>query len=250
MYRAMAHGHPVVNGYSGHAPPHYAVLLQAVEANETDALDALAALASRGLRHLVVRVDDEGGSEWRDLVRRYPGAALVATSADQWHYVLPAPATARVAGEVGRPLSVARVDASVTPDEVPALFDGDLATRWSTGGPQRGGETLSIYLGAVRRVSAIEMALGAFPLDSPRGLAVEGSLDGEGWTAIWSGRPGALSILATIDDPSRLPLRVEFPPVETRFVRVRQTGSDPVFYWSVAELAVLGAPPGPAPSAR
>jgi hypothetical protein len=240
MYRGMVHGHPVVNGYSGHDPPYVAVLRDLTDRRDPD---ALVALASRGLRHVVVMVGEDAGREWRDYVASCPGAMLVGTSADQWHYVLASPAATGATGQIGPPLPVALIEASVAAEQVPALIDGDLTTRWSTGAPQRGGEMLSIDLGIIRRVSGTQIALGEFRHDAPRRLVVEGSLDGERWTELWEGGRGALTLLAAIDVPVRLPLRVEFPPAEARYVRLRQTGSDPVFYWSVAELAVLAARP-------
>ncbi len=245
MYHGMAHRHPVVNGYSGYGLPHMPILIDGVRAGDHTVLEALAA---RGLRHVVVTVRWDPGGDWRTLVERYPGAALAGTSdaLGQWHYVLPAPAAVWTTTETGPPLPIASVEASALPDQVPALLDGDRATRWTTGATQQGGEWLSIDLGAVQSISVVEMELGTSKYDAPNHLTIEASIDGGHWVQVWDGGKRVLALLGALDDPARRPLRATFPPIEARHVRLRQTGVERGFYWSVAELAVLGPAPGAA----
>ena len=42
MYRSMSHRQPLINGYSGHFPPHYNVLTLSLAGGDTSALLALA----------------------------------------------------------------------------------------------------------------------------------------------------------------------------------------------------------------
>jgi hypothetical protein len=73
MYRGMAHGRPVVNGYSGYGPPHYAALSFDMQKGCLDSLDAV-----RGGRSLDVIVHSaaESGATTLDAVRRqWPDAA-------------------------------------------------------------------------------------------------------------------------------------------------------------------------------
>jgi hypothetical protein len=238
MYRGTAHGHPVVNGFSGYAPPAYDTLRFALELGDQT---VLAELASRGVRHVVVNVDRDPKGFWQNYVAGYPGARLVRSDAGQRHYELPGVARTAEPQAAGGLLPVARVEASVWPEDVAKLADGDLETRWSSGGPQgRERETLLIDLGAVREVGGVELALGSFRADFPRRLLIERSLDGEGWADVRDGGTGGLAVAGALEDPQRLPIRVRFAPVQARYLRLRQLGEDPVFYWSVAELAVFG----------
>ncbi|MCP5804538.1 hypothetical protein NL322_28585, partial [Klebsiella pneumoniae] len=53
MYRSMRYGRPLVNGYSGHTPPHYTVLTTALDRGDPSVLLELA----RG-RPLVILLND------------------------------------------------------------------------------------------------------------------------------------------------------------------------------------------------
>jgi hypothetical protein len=70
---------------------------------------------------------------------------------------------------------------------------------------------------------------------------IEASLDGQDWATVWQGSGGGPVVTAAIDDPRRVPVRTAFKPREARYLRLTQLGSDPTFYWTVAELRVLGA---------
>jgi len=241
VYRGIGHRHPVINGYSGYFPPHYDVLRLALSQADPSVLRGL---SDHGLKHVIVFHDRDPAATWRNFVASYPGVTVVRTSANQTHYLLPEPvmASAVAAGRV--PLPVAGLEASVLSEDVGRAIDGDLDTRWTTGGPQAPGDELVVDLGSARRVGGVELALGSFSADFPRDLLIEGSLDKQSWVRLWQGPTGGLAVAAAIEDFHRLPLRLEFQPVDARYLRLRQLGSDPVFYWTVAELLVLGPLPG------
>src|SRR4029453_5426820 len=58
MLRATRHGRPIVNGFSGYEPPHYAFLRQAVQAKDASAFEALGRFGP--LLVVVDRARDEG----------------------------------------------------------------------------------------------------------------------------------------------------------------------------------------------
>ena len=120
------------------------------------------------------------------------------------------------------------------------MTDGNLDTFWTTGRPQRGGETVTIDLGAARTVSALTLSLGRYVGDFPRRLTIDASQDGATWRTCWSGRPARLALAAAIRDPHVVPLTFALGSVRARWIRLRQTGSDLVNAWSVPELAVFG----------
>lgn len=238
MSRAMAHGHAVVNGYSGYAPPHYDTLRFALRLHDPTVLTEL---ASRGVRHVVVHTDQDPDGRWQRFVAASPGAQLVRAEGGQIHYELSAAAPRVDTSPSDPPLPIARVEASVWAEHVGNLTDGDLETRWSPEGPQgRVTESLLLDLGDVRAVSGVELALGPFRADFPRRLLIERSLDEAGWADVRDGGTGGLAVAGALEDPQRLPIRIRFNPIPARYLRLRQLGEDPVFYWSVAELAVFG----------
>jgi F5/8 type C domain-containing protein/dolichyl-phosphate-mannose-protein mannosyltransferase len=126
-------------------------------------------------------------------------------------------------------------------------FDRDGTTRWTTLAPQRPGMWFNADLGAAYDVAEVAF-LPRYASDTPRGLRVEVSLDGQSWTRAaeaqvywgpcsWArGRP-----LPSYDGW----VVARFLPLRARFVRLTQLASDPRFAWSIAEL-VVRAPGKPA----
>ncbi len=123
-----------------------------------------------------------------------------------------------------------------------ALLDGRLDTRWATRAPQKHGDWLQVDLPEPTLLVGVDLDLGPYRQDYPRGLALEIARDDGSWELIpatpfvigplrWAGthllREGA----------ERVALR--FSPLRIRSLRLIQTGADPVFDWSVAELRLL-----------
>jgi hypothetical protein len=132
-----------------------------------------------------------------------------------------------------------RVTASVAPERASRAADGSLRLRWSTGRAQAAGDWLRVDLAAPRRVRAVRLWTTE-PAESPRGLRLEGSVDGAAWTPLeahvrtehrvrWAG------ITWLREDPTAVWLEV--PPVLTRSLRLVLTrdATDP---WSIHELTV------------
>jgi hypothetical protein len=124
-----------------------------------------------------------------------------------------------------------------------AAADGRLETRWSTGRPQRPGDSLEVDLPAPTTLVGVDVELGGFTTDYPRDLVVEIAREDGSWTRVpvelvldgplvWAGT----HVLR--DGVEHVALR--FAPIRTRAVRLVQTGEDPVYDWSVAELHLLG----------
>jgi len=123
-----------------------------------------------------------------------------------------------------------------------ALFDGQLNTAWSTRRPQAPGAWLRLDLAEPALVTALALDLGPFRFDYPRGLRLQASQDGIHWEVVQT-TPllmGPLRWMGTHflrDGVDRVVLR--FSPLRARSLRLSLTGTDPVFSWSVAELALL-----------
>jgi hypothetical protein len=124
-----------------------------------------------------------------------------------------------------------------------AAIDGQLGTRWSTRGPQRPGQQLQVDLPEPTTVVGVELDLGRFRFDYPRGLELQIARAPGAWEPVPARtvRVGPLVWAGTHllrDGVDRVVLR--FPATSARALRLIQTGGDPFFDWSVAELRLLG----------
>jgi hypothetical protein len=235
MYRAMAHGRPIVNGYSGFEPPWYGLLGERLRAFDPAALDAL---SEAGVTQVAVRTDHDPNGAWRRYVessatlRRRSGVGALLL------FDLP-----RIAPDTppGAPMPVQAIEVSEHASLVPAMTDGDPATFWHSRQPQTGGEKVQIDLGAIRLVSAVETSLGRFADAFPRELVIAESVDAITWREVWRG-PGAQRALVALFDGGRLRhLRFPLSGVETRYLRLTQIGRAEQSSWTIAEIVVRGA---------
>jgi hypothetical protein len=87
----------------------------------------------------------------------------------------------------------------------------------------------------------VELDIGGYVADFPRTLRIETSLDGVSWEERWAGSGGAAALAGALLDSRLIPLFFEFEPHPARYIRMTQLGSDPVFYWTIAELKVFGS---------
>jgi hypothetical protein len=204
MYRSMQHGRPLVNGYSGHTPPHYRILSQALRRMDPSGLIELA----RG-RPLVLSVNgsmDDGGQVQR-LVEGIPGIQSRGSWSSGAMFVLPALPAARVT-PIGEPWP---------------------ATIGAAAGP------LTIDLGAARVVRTIGFALRWRYPDLDRRLTIDGSLDGEAWSTVWEDWTGGPAVIAAAQQPLEVPVRLTVPDITARYLRVH-----PAPPWLRREIKVYG----------
>lgn len=137
-----------------------------------------------------------------------------------------------------------RVWASAGHEMAHHAVDGDLGTRWTTGGAQRPGMWFTVDLGAVTAIDAIELRLGWSRHDYPRGIEVAVSKDGERWealspTTIRSGRlywGGTHALRRGVEI-----MVLVLPPTPTRYVKLIQAGQDSFYDWSIHELHIYPA---------
>jgi hypothetical protein len=243
LYRAAAHERPLVNGYSGYFAPHYDALMRLLDERDPRALSHLSAF---GPLEVVVDHEQDLDGGWRAYVGGHPQAEVVHEERAYSVYLVRRGSSRIALPELsGVPLHLAGVRATPGQDLVPNLTDGDRITRWHTGGPQGPGAELLLDLGGVREVQGVELQLGGYVADFPRELVIELSEDGAAWTPAWSGPTAFVAYLAGLEDPLLMPLRFAIGPAPARFVRLRQTANDPVYYWTIAELRLFGAAASP-----
>lgn len=235
IYHSMSHGRPVVNGYSGYDPPHYALLRLAVRLGDPD---GLAAIARHATLLVAIHKDRDRDDAREQFVRRIPGVTLVERTDAAAFYLVPRQA-ASGASETVPSAPIRAVVASEAQDRVDQLRDGRLDTVWSTRNRQQGGEQLVVELAAARDVCGAGLALGPVIAGFPRQLELAVSGDGRSWTPAWTGPTVGLAVDAALRDPKRLEIRIETtrqPGV--RLVRLTQRGEAEEDEWAIAELSI------------
>lgn len=238
LYRSIDHQVPLINGYSGYFAPHYWALRHLLDRHDPAVLTRLAEF---GPIEVVIDHADDADRAWRRYVGAHPHAERVHEEAAYSAYVIQrSPVRAAAAVPRGRSLPVASISASVNSDLGPAAFDGDLISRWHTGSPQAPGNTVIVDLAQPREVDGVALDIAGYVADFPRVLRVETSTDGTAWASAWSGEVAMRAFSAALEHPRTVPLVFTFEPRPARYVRLRQEGSESVYYWSIAELRVLG----------
>jgi hypothetical protein len=232
MYRSIFHHRLVGNGYSGFYPPHYAILAHALAGLEPDLPVQLAAL---GFREVSVNRRFDHAQRLEHFFTNASDVRRVAGDEQDVLFRLPAapPLTTRI---IGAPLEVASVRASFNGALVGRMLDGDLQSRWD-GGLQEPGQEVVIDLGSTKPINSISLGLGPHTTDYPRLLSIEVSDDQRTWSEVWKGPTAARSLLASAYDPKWAAVRFDIDR-SARWIRLRQHGSDPVYFWSIAELSV------------
>jgi hypothetical protein len=205
MYRSIFHRLPLVNGYSGHFPPHYNVLSLSLWRGDTSALFFFARR-----RPLVIFIDDQvkHAGSFKKLIEEVPGLQSLGASSAGSIYLLPAQPAPR--------------DPPVEPVLPSTARDG---ARY----------TLEFDVGAPHSISSIAFPLKKRYEDLAERIRVETSEDGQTWQESWLGWTGGMAVEATLADPQLAPMRIPLPGVRARFVRVY-----PASPWMRAELTVHG----------
>lgn len=144
--------------------------------------------------------------------------------------VAPADSLSR-ACKVVPPVSITQ---SSSPQDLAYLVDGNVATKWTSGAPQKGGEYFIAKLDAPSSVSSITMEGGDRWYDCAVAYTVYASTNGTAWDSIAAGKG---------NPNSRDPLVVSFKPVNAQWVQVKQTGKSATNWWTVAEFSVQRGQP-------
>ncbi len=236
MYRQMSHGRPLVNGYSGYFPPHYGALRFGLMLRDPGVLTQLAA---NGVTDVIIDREPDPDGHWDRYLEAHPGAKHICTEGNQSLYRIAPPPRAELVPPAGTPLQAAVIRANVNEPAITLMFDQDLRTRWESG-PQTDRTMIEIDLGAVRTVSGLDLMLGPFGEDFPRGLKIDVSDNAAEWRTVWEGGSAGLAFAGAFEAPREVPLRYRFTPALARYIRMSLTKNDDTYYWSIAEMKVMG----------
>jgi hypothetical protein len=201
MYRQTQHGLPIVNGYSGHMPPHFRIFTMAIRRGDPSVIPAIA-----GGRPIVISVNDalDRDGAVRRLVEGLPGIDVRGGSGGGALFVLPAGAVRRIA-----PADVPWA-ATVTAAENSVIVD----------------------LGGQRTVRTIGFPVRWHYAELATRLTVEASLDRMRWSIAWEDWTGGSAVAAALADPVAVPVRLTLPDVQARYIRVQPAPS-----WLQREIA-------------
>jgi hypothetical protein len=205
MYRQTEHGRAIVNGYSGHTPPHYAILSLALRRRDPSVITELA----RG-RSLLISVNptlDTDGAP-REIVNGLPGIEPLGASSGGALFLLPALPAARIA---------------------------PTAEAWPASVSDGGRDAIELDLGQPRVVRTIGFDLRSRYRELDPRIAIETSLDGRQWVSVWEDWTGGPAMAASLVDPLETPVRLTIPDVTARYVRVH-----PVAAWMRRAVRVYG----------
>jgi hypothetical protein len=233
IYRAMFHGRPIVNGYSGYYPPHYLPLVYAIRDHQYSALQEVA--VGRPLGVAVNRAAADAAA-----AEGLFGAMAGVTPGpghDGWAtFILRSnrPASIRFGPEI----VVNTVWANRHLEDIGRLSDRRVETAWGSGLSQIGDEEVVIDLGSVQSIGGVVFSMGAYSFGFPRALEIDSSPDQGTWTPVWSGPTAVPAVHAAISDPGTVPLTIDPGLVSARYLRFRQTGAEPGIPWWIAELNV------------
>jgi hypothetical protein len=205
MYRAIAHGRPIVNGYSGYTPPHFRILSLALRRGDPSPLTYLA--RERPLI-IIVNGQFDGDGKFASMVEAVPSIERIGATTAGTIYRLPA-----------------------QPREAPPVSGAPLPSRRR----EAAGDRLEIDLESTRMVRSMTFNLrGHYPNLSEK-LLIERSDDGQVWETAWLGWTGALAVAAAIEDPLVAPVRVQLSDIRARYLRIY-----PAPAWLASELTIVG----------
>ncbi len=249
QYRTLAHGHPIVNGYSGYGSA-LQVFLGGPPFTEVARIDeSLHAVRTIGLRWIVVhpelyehpvagaaladamaassghvrRVERRGGLTILELRPLAPETVAIPDPTD-WRELTP---------------DRWQAEASHQPALLPQAFDGVRATRWATAERQQGREWLVLRFDRPLDVAKVRLELDGRSFgDYPRGLVVEGRDDEGPWRGLDSDSVLARFVASLVREPLTPGIDILLPPNRTRELRLRTTGETRAWFWAIHELRV------------
>ena len=110
--------------------------------------------------------------------------------------------------------------------------------------PQAGDERIDVWFDGPTAVVHVRLGMGARSYnDYPRRLTIEGSADGRTFHVLYDDSIVPQFIHGAVEGSGHsTAIEVALPPVEVRVLRLRQTGRDDRFYWSIHELELWRDP--------
>ncbi|MEW6365586.1 MAG: hypothetical protein AB1714_13240 [Acidobacteriota bacterium] len=237
MYRGMSHGHPVVNGYGGYFPPHYAALRVGLKRRDPDMLSELASIGPVYI--LIHRGMDSAGEILRYASGRPDVIHVSNSQSDSLYLLRHGPPTDHPV--FGTPAEIASIKVLPTADSLRAIHDGDVHSPCFIGASQTGSEQMTVQLAQLTEVTGIRLYLGRYATAFPRKVRVEVPVDGRVWKSVWLGSAAPLAFRAALSNPREMPMTIVLPPQFVQSIRLKQLAKDPTVPWVITEIEVISA---------
>ncbi len=246
VYATLEHGHPLVNGFSGFSTPLVRYFEDTTKLRDYRQYnDVLHGLRAIGVRYVVIH-----GHRFRNTEEASLLVAAIQNEVDQlenswffgtnWIFELqPSDETHDSPPTSDKRITRSEFEVSVSHDQrrLERAFDGDYRTRWTSDAPQAGHEWMELQFDKPTDVSHVRLWLRRADFnDYPRQLLIETTEDGNHWEELYQGRGFPRLLHSLIQRTNYGHLDVSLPPNRSQTLRLRQTRSDPVFYWSIHEL--------------
>jgi 4-amino-4-deoxy-L-arabinose transferase-like glycosyltransferase len=135
------------------------------------------------------------------------------------------------------PRSGWQVQANFNNQEAGKAIDGHRKSRWTSGVPQVPGLWFRLDLGRTVYINRLRLRLGESQRDFPRRLETRFSRNGRDWWGAAALNPSLYWDGENLfrEDPQG-ETDLLFPETLARYVEFRQSGRDPVYYWSIHEI--------------
>ena len=247
-YFSAYHWKRLVNGYSGYFPPLYSELRRRWNGG-CSAAQNIRDLKALGVRYMVFHYSMFPAEAFpflqKDLASRPDQTAFKGRFGEAYVYEVLGWKEGLMGLRAKNPFRRVepkgwKVSASVNYQAAWLAIDARKETRWDTAGPQQPGQFFEVDLSRTITLAMLSLTLGSSELDYPRGYRVEVSEDGRTWTLAAEENEVLIDIRAYLR-PKDLALDIPLPNVAARFIRIVNTGEDPLRYWSIHELEVYSS---------
>ena len=248
VYATLQHGHPLVNGFSGFSTPLVRYFEDSTKLRDYRQYnDVLNGLRAVGVRYVVIHGHRFRNAEEVSIlvtaiqneVEHLENSWFFGTN---WIFELkPSDESYELHQNTGSRINRSAFHASASHDQrrLERAFDGDYRTRWTSDSAQAGNESIELRFDQPTDVSHVRLWLRRTDFnDYPRQLLIETTEDGEHWEELYQGRGFPRLLLSLVErlDNFYAHVEVPLPANQSKILRLRQTRSDRVFYWSIHEL--------------
>jgi len=248
VYATLQHGHPLVNGFSGFSTPLVRYFEDSTKLRDYRQYnDVLNGLRAVGVRYVLIHGHRFRNAEEVSIlvtaiqneVEHLENSWFFGTN---WIFELkPSDESYELPQNTGSRINKSAFHASASHDQrrLERAFDGDYRTRWTSDSAQAGNESIELRFDQPTDVSHVRLWLRRTDFnDYPRQLLIETTEDGEHWEELYQGRGFPRLLLSLVERLDNFYAHVEVPLPEnqSKILRLRQTRSDRVFYWSIHEL--------------
>ena len=247
VLRTLEHRQPLVNGYSGYTTP----LVRYLERPDSPLRslssysDVLSGMRAINVRYIIVYADrfqnTANGQAVLAAIRAHPEQL-----ADEQEFGIvtifelhPWNESVRRPPERQKPIERAsfHVSASHAPHQLERAFDGDSRTRWQSHANQAGHEWIQLRFNEPTDVAHVRLWMAPQSYsDYPRQLLIESTADGNHYMELYQGRSFPRMLTGLVEQPGYVPIDISLPENTSHTLRLRQTRTDPRFYWSIHDL--------------